>query len=86
MRKYISYILATALLFVCCAKTEVGLDESEVLVVSTNNIELDCDANEVTVLVNSLSSYSVSCDVGWREWVTASAMKGASGHGTIPSL
>ena len=56
----------------------LGLDESEVLVVSTNNIEVDADANEVTVEVNSYLDYNVYCDAGWS-WITPSAKSGSAG-------
>ena len=79
MKKQILYILSSLLLFVGCTTTTEGFEREEALVVSLNNVEAECDAESVTIKVNSLAFYEVKSTEDWS-WITPSKKSGERGN------
>lgn len=79
MKRYLSYCTAIlAMFFASCMNLTEGLNEADVLVVSTKNIEMDNTGGESTIEVDAYCSWKVSSTEEWS-WITTTATKGEKG-------
>lgn len=82
MKKIILYFLSSILLFAGCETEQVGYDETEVLVLSLDNIQTNSESQEVEVTINSILNYDITSDEGWL-WITPSSKTGQRGTNKI---
>lgn len=83
MNKYIRYFsVFLALLFVSCVNMTEGLDEREVIVVDTEEIEIDSDGGEKSIKVNAHCNWEMESTEQWS-WITPTLKKGNIGESNL---
>ena len=77
MKTFLRYFLfATVFIIGSCDKT-IGLEESDVIAVSTDNVSFDCGGGTQNVVIDSYCQWSAVCDAPWVRIKYASGDKGS---------